>query len=215
MSSARSRTWTDGLDNLGENLIRLSTALKSVEESAGSSATDASYVAGTGQLGERFGLAFRQAHPVLVSGEKAFLDLVPSGPAASLPSPTGDENPQQAHTLVHEAILASQEIVSLLERMARAGALDAAITRKILQSSLHQFAETTASVGWELKAVCHEYLAEVSLLGGAPATIEDLGPGAAGIVNDMAGAARRLRAARREWFRTDHRLAAATAAGRT
>ncbi len=210
MPPSKPRTWSDGLDNLGENFIRLGTALKAIESAPESTETDTAFAGAVGQLADRFGVAFRQAQPVLVASERSFLDLVPSGEAARLPLAVGEEHPEHARTLVHEGILAAREIVSLLDRVLSAGTENPAVTRQLLEGSLRSLAESSSTVGWELKAVCHEYLSEEELAGGPPATIEGLGPGSVGLIHEMASAARRVRSARREWYRVYHRLTAAT-----
>lgn len=206
----KTRTWIEGLDNFGENLIRLGAALKGLEESPGTVSTDEGFRSAIGRLASSFGLAFRQAHPVLAVGEATFLALVPSDATGSLPNLAGREDPQQAHTLVHEAILGSRGTVILLDRIARAAQANPAATRQVVQPSLQALAETTTGVGWELRAVCHEFRSEVDIVGKSLMTIKDLGPGLRGLVHDMASAARQLRAARRGWFIVDQRLAAST-----
>ncbi len=206
----KARTWTDGLDNLGENLIRLSSALKTLETTPTTLSSDTAFASAIGQAAAGYARAFRQTRPVLVAVEKPFLGLVPSGPDDDLPEGADAEDLQQAHTLLHEGILASQEIVSLLERAQRASETAPAATRQILEPALAGLADSTGGAGWELRTVCHEYQAEVRLYGTPPTRLGDIGPGARGLLRDMAGAARRLRAARREWFRIDQRLAAAT-----
>lgn len=192
---------------MGENLIRLAAALKALEETPSAAPTDAAFGAAVGQLARQFALAFRQAHPVLVASEESFLDFVrPDLPGEILPNAAG-ENPRQAPTLVHEGILASQELVALLERLNEAAQTNAAATRQFVQASLEKLVEMATSTGWDLKGVCHEYLSEAKLAGRPPALLDYMGPGMAGLVNDMAGAARRLRSARNAWYRTGQTLA--------
>lgn len=202
----------DGLDNLGENLIRLATSLKTLEESPVTTTSDFAFAEATGKLAEAYDRAFRQTHPVLVSSEDVFIELVADTESQSWVPGLSEERPHQAGSLVHEAILSSQEIVSLLARIAQAGRIHASMTRRLLEPSLPPFTESASVIGWELKGICHEYRAEVKLLGHAPASLKDLGAGARALATDMVDAASRLRSARREWFRIDHRLAAATGA---
>jgi hypothetical protein len=206
------RTWVDGLDNLGENLVRLSTALKGLEETPAAMASDATFAEATGSLAEAFALAFRQAHPVLVSTEDSFVLLTAESAPQTWAADVGEESPHQAGALVHEAILCSQEIVSLLVRIAQAGRLNAGLTRRLLQPALPKLADSASVIGWELKGICHEFQAEVKLLRTPPVTLKDLGAGARALARDMADAAGRLRTLRKDWFRTDHRLTAATGA---
>lgn len=218
MSTPSTRSWLEGLENLGENLIRLGSAVKSLEESGGAPGADSGFGSSTAQLASAYARAFRMAQPVLLTGEESFLALVP----AELPAPfapAGPEvNPQQAHTVVHEAILGAQEIVALMDRLAQAETSDPAGTRQILHGHLGPLADSTTAVGWELKAVCHEYRNEVTLAGAPPKSLLELRPGAIGLVADLARAAHHLRRARREWYRLEQRIGTArgtaTAAGR-
>jgi hypothetical protein len=204
------RTWTKGLDNLGENLIRLGAALKSIEEAPGVKSDDTSFANALGQTATAFRVAFRQALPVLSESEPEFLREVPENPALPTPREKEEENLGRAHSLLHESILGSLEIVALLERLSQSERADPATTRQVMQGSLHQLAESTTSVGWELRSVCHEYASEARLTAVEAFTVGDLEPGAYALMHDMAGAARRMRAARRDWFRVEQHLAAAT-----
>lgn len=209
MPAAKPRPWNEGLDNLGENLLRFGAALKTIEESPAAMATDASFAASIGQSSAGFRLAFRQVLPVLVRGESSFLELVPMGTTTELFSHSREDSPQHAHTLLHESVLACHEMLSLLERIDRTSDTQPGGTRQVLQGSLALLSESTTGVGWELRTICHEYSSEVKLLGVEPSNLEDLGPGAIGLIHDMALAAHHLRDARRAWFRIEQRLTAA------
>lgn len=203
----------DGLENLGENLVRLATSLKTMEATLPAHPSDFGFGEAMAKLAEAFGTAFRQAHPVLLSSEEAFVELVAGSEPQDWTNDVGEEHLREAGALVHEGILCSQEIVLLLARIASAGRVNAPMTRQVLQPSLSGFAESTSVIGWELKGISHEFQAEVKLLGRAPRNLKDLGTGSRALAADMANAAGRLRLARREWFRIDHRLASATGAG--
>ncbi len=209
MSTPKTRTWVDGLENLGENLVRMAISLKGLEEAAPAASSDITFEGAVTKLAEAFGLAFRQAHPVLVSGENAFVQLVAEGELKSLASDLREKHPHRAGTLVHEAILCSQEMVSLMARIAQAGRANAPRTREVLQPSLPKFADSASVIGWELKSICHEFRAEVKLLGRAPTSFRDFGAGTGALVGDMMEIARKLRSARKDWFRMDHQLRAA------
>lgn len=192
--------------------MRLATSLKTLEETPSAVSNDLAFAGVIGKLAEAFGRAFRQAHPVLVASEGAFVALVAEeGPKEGVMAPS-EETSRQAGALVHEAVLCSQEIASLLGRFLRAGRINPPMARRLLEPSLPPFAESLSAIGWELKGICHEYLAEVKLLGQEPTHLRDLPTGARALTHDMADVAGKLRAARKDWFRIDHRLASATGA---
>jgi hypothetical protein len=205
--ASKSRPWNDGLDNLGENLVRFGGALKTIGGSPASLATDASFATSIGQASTGFRVAFRQVLPVLARGETSFLQLVPAATATELSTHSREDSPLHAHTLLHEGVLACQEMVSLLERIDRTSNSQPGGTRRVLQGSLEELAESTTAIGWELRTICHEYVTEVKLAGIEPSDLEDLGPGSIGLIHDMAVAAHHLRGVRRAWFRIEQRLA--------
>jgi hypothetical protein len=207
--AAKPRPWNEGMDNLGENLVRLGTALKAIEGSPSTSSTDASFAASMEQVVTGYRVAFRQTLPVLVRSERSFLHLVPASLAAELSTHPREDSPQHAHTFLHEGILACQEIASLLDRVDRSCQAQPGDTRLVLQSSLAPLSDSTASVGWEIRTICHEYESEVQLAGIEPEALDDFGAGSVGMIHDLAAAAHHLRSARREWFRVEQRLAAA------
>lgn len=213
MPQQRTRTWVDGLENLGENLIRLATSLKTLEGAGEAASSDFGFAEAMAQLGETYGLAFGQAHPLLVSTEEAFVEMVAEDENPQWESEVSDDRSHQAAALVHEAILSSSEIVSLLARVAQAARVSASMTRQVLRPTLPAFTESASVVGWELKRICHEFQSEMKLLGHAPRSLADLGPGTRALALDMVEGANKLRVARREWFMIDHRLASATGAG--
>ena len=209
MSSADTPpTWYEALDNLGENLVRLGTSFRAHEEKPGGLSSDEEILTSLAPTAAKFAAAIRQTQPVLISTERHFLRMQPSLLLRTTPVAGGEEGRHTADTLVHEAILSAREIVALLSDLHRAGQTDAARTRRILEPSLHELAETTVALGWELRSVCHELSSEVELLGGTPTRLEEFGPGAAVLTQDMASAARHLRTARRGWFRLGQHLAA-------
>ena len=206
------RSWPEGLENFGENLIRLGSAVKSLEESWATPGADSEFDSSTAQLASAYARAFRMAQPVLLSGEESFLALVPAELPAPLYAPDPETNLRQAHTAVHEAILGAQEIVALMDRLTEAETSDPSGTREVLHGHLGTLSDSTTAVGWELKAVCHEYRSEVALAGAPPTSLFDFGPGAVGLVVDLARAANHLRKARREWYRLEQRLRSARGA---
>jgi hypothetical protein len=208
----KARPWNEGLDNFGENLIRLGASLKAIQDSPSATGSDANFAAAVAQAATGFRLAFRQALPVLTRGERAFLQLVPTSEGMELSTHPREDSPQHAHTLVHEGVLACVEVLSLLERIDSASTTQPGGTRQVLQSALNPLSESTTSAGWEIRTICHEFASEVKLSGLEPANLEDLGPGAVGLIHDMAVAAHHLRTARREWYRVEQRLAAAVGA---
>lgn|GEM_PF-3554468 len=211
MPTAKNRSWHDILDNLGENLIRLGTSLTALAESPTAPASDAAFAPAMERIASGFRLAFRQARPLLTSGQKVFLQLarasteeLGSGPARVESGPIA-----RAHTLVHEGILVCQEMVAVLNSVEQAAQTDPETTRQTFAPSLSHLAECTASAGWELRTICHEYVSEVRLAEVAGVAVKELVPASMGLLHDMAGAADSLRTARREWFRVGQRLTAA------
>lgn len=207
-STATSRSWNDALDNLGENLVRLGSSLRAYEERPGGLSSDEEIVTTVDPLAVRFSAAFRQARPILEYTERYFLRLEPSGPEGGTPPSSKEHSLRDADTLVHEAILSTQEIISLLERVVEASQVDAAKTRRILQPTLRQLSDSFVDVGWELRIVCHEFSSEVGLTASPPARLDELGAGAAVLIRDMASVARQLRSSRKLWFRIERRLSA-------
>lgn len=206
MPPAKSRPWDEGLDNFGENLVRLGTALKAISEPPAGTASDYGFWSTVGSTSAGFLVAFRQALPVLTRGERSFLQLVPTSEAAELYSHPREDSPQHAHTLLHEGVLACHEILSLLERINQTTGASPSGLREAMQTLIAELAESANAAGWEVRNVCHEFAAEVKLAGAEPANLEDLGPGAVGLIHDMAAAAHRLRRERRQWFRIEQRL---------
>jgi hypothetical protein len=214
LPTAKARPWNEGLDNFGENLIRLGSGLRAIQESPSATGSDANFAAAVAQVATGFRLAFRQALPVLTRGEQAFLQLVPISEGTELSVHPREDSPQHAHTLVHEGVLACVEVLSLLGRIDSVSSTQPGSARQVLQGSLAALAESTTAAGWEIRTICHEFASEVKLSGADPANLEDLGPGAVGLIHDMAVAAHHLRAVRREWYRVEQRLAGAVAASR-
>jgi hypothetical protein len=212
MPPPKTRPWNEVLDNLGENLVRLGGSFKAIEDSPAAMATDASFAGSIGQAATSFQMAFRQVLPALVRSETSFLELVPTSAANELSAHPREDSPQHAHTLLHEGVLACQEVLTLLGRVDRTNSSQPGSTRQVLQGQLAGLAETTSSTGWELRTICHEYLTEVKLSGVEPSSLDDLGPGSIGLVHDMAVAAHNLRNARRFWFRVEQRLAQSSTA---
>lgn len=208
MPATKSRAWNDVLDNLGENLIRLGASLSVVAEGLSSSSNEASFARSMEQIATGFRLAFRQARPALSAGEEEFVQLTRTGSKELMASPSfvGSERLEGSQTLVHEGILVCQEMVNLLNQIEQGAQSDAERTRQAFAPLLRRLAETTASAGWELRTVCHEYDAEARLaqLGGSSA--KGAAPASIGLLHDMSSAAQALRLARREWFRAGQRL---------
>lgn len=209
--TSKSRPWHDVLDNLGENLIRLGTSLTALAEGPTVPANDAAFAPAIERIASGFRLAFRQARPLLTSGEKVFLQLARASveELASSHSAGVTEPIARAHTLVHEGVLVCQEMVAVLNTVEQAAQTDPDATRQTFTPALGHLAETTAAAGWELRTVCHEYVAEVRLAETTGMTIRELVPASMGLLHDMAAVADGLRTARREWFRIGQRLQAA------
>lgn len=211
MPSARGRNWNDVLDNLGENLIRLGTSLSALAEGPAGAANDVTFAQSMERIATGFRLAFRQARPALSTGEKVFLQLARASLEELIAAQTisGTDQVGRAHTLVHEGLLLCQEMVTELNRVEQAAQTYPEQTRGTFAPSLASLAETTAAAGWELRAVCHEYQAELRLAEATGLTVKDLVPASMGLLHDMASTARGLRDVRREWFRVGQRLASA------
>ncbi len=213
MPAPKARTWVDGLDNLGENLIRLATGFEGLDRSAAAVPDDVQFARSLSEIASGFRVAFRQAQPVLLNEEANFLSLVPAAPETSLAAAAPGDDVRRAHTLVHEGVLAAHGMLSLLDGFLRSGSSQPAALRRTIQPALRSLAESSSVVGWELRAVCHEYRTEVRLAGESPETLTDLTPGWVGLIHDMSATARRLRLSRREWFRTNRQLASASGFG--
>ncbi len=212
MPPAKGRAWNEVLDNLGENLIRLGTSLSVLAEAPAASTDDSAFATSMEHIATGFRLAFRQARPALVAGETDYVQLARASveELAATHAITASELVGTAHTLVHEGVLVCQEMVNLLNQIEEGSRADPERTRQTFAPSLRHLSETTASAGWDLRTICHEYDAEVrrAQLGGAPP--RDLVPASVGLLRDMSAAAQSLRLARREWFRAGQRLASAT-----
>ena len=210
MTTEKQRTWQEGLENLGENLVRLGSALRAIQQSQGTLDEEAPSSVAVAQLSATFGLALRQARAVLISNEASFLALMrPSTPTMVSGALQAGEL-ELARSLVREGIHGAQQLVTLLERIGKAAPTDSALVSSILTSSLEHLGDTVGAAGWQLVGVCHEFQAELSLLASPPASVGDLGPGGGALLNDMTSAVRELRASRRFWFRVDHQIASAT-----
>lgn len=215
MPPAKGRSWDDVLDNLGENLIRLGTSLSALSEAPVAPSSDGAFAQSMEQIASGFRLAFRQARPILTTGEKGYVSLVRASLEELEATQVAGDASQlaRAHTLVHEGVLVCQEMVTLLNSVEHGAQTDPERTRRTFQPSLRHLAETTASAGWELRTVCHEYAAEVHLTEANGLTVKELVPASMGLLHDMAIAAHSLRVARREWFRVGQRLAVALGEG--
>lgn len=211
MPPVRTRSWNAVLDNLGENLIRLGTSLAALSENPTAPTNDATFAQAMEKAATGFRLAFRQARPALAAGQNAFLQLSRASIEELAASHTisSTEEIGRAHTLVHEGVLVCQEMVALLNLIEQGSQTDPDRTRRAFSPSLLHLAEVTASSGWDLRGVCHEYEAEVRLAESSGATVKDLVPASMGLLHEMANAAEGLRQARREWFRVGQRLATA------
>ncbi len=205
---ARTRSWNDVLDNLGENLIRLGTSLSVLADTPANAASEATFIQSMERIATGFRLAFRQARPALVAGEAVFVQLTKMSvdELATVHSVSATEKLGGAHTLVHEGVLVCQEMVALLNLIEQGAQTEPERTRQTFLSSLRALAEVTASSGWDLRNVSHEYEAESRLTEGRGGTPRPVATASMGLLHDMAEAARGLRAARREWFRIGQRL---------
>jgi hypothetical protein len=211
LAPQKPRTWNEVLDNLGENLIRLGTSLSALADNPSTATDDAAFAQGMEGIASGFRLAFRQARSAMVSGEKVFLQLVRAS-TEELVASQATADPAEigpAQTLVHEGVLVCQEMVTLLNEIEHGAQTDPGRTRQTFAPSLGQLAESTASAGWELRAVAHEYVAEVHLAETTGVTQKELVPASMGLLHDMTATARSLRGARKEWFRVGQRLASA------
>jgi hypothetical protein len=207
---AKNRSWNDVLDNLGENLVRLGTSLTALSENSSAPPNDVAFSQSMERIATGFRLAFRQARPALDASEKPFRQLTRASieELVATQGAAGAEQIGRAHTLVHEGILVCHEMVTLLNLIEHASQTDPEKTRRTFTPSLRHLAETTASSGWELRTICHEFESERGL---APrdgaATKGAIEPVSMGLLHDMAIGAHGLRVARREWFRAGQRLA--------
>lgn len=209
MTPATSPTWTDSLDNFGENLIRFSTSLKALEDPPAGGEADDDLVRQARDVAEAFVPAFRATPGLLVASEPTFLTLLDVAISDADRAGKVETNPIRADSLVHEAILGSQELTALLERIAVSELRDPSIIAQIIEPAFHDLVDSTATVGWELKALCHDYRAEVKLAGVTPTRLEELGHGTRPLVHDMAALARQLRRTRQFWYRLGYRLKSA------
>lgn len=210
MPAAKTKPWNVVLDNLGENLIRLGTSLSALAEAPPATTSEATFAQGMEKTASGFRLAFRQARPALAAGERVFLQFVRASLEELLTSHSVSESEEvaRAHTLVHEGVLVCQEMVMALNQVEHAAQTDPQGVRRTFAPSLRVLAETTASAGWEVRTVCHEYAAEVHLSETKPSGVKELVLASMGLLYDMTAAAGSLRSARREWFRVGERLAA-------
>jgi hypothetical protein len=215
MPPAKAQSWNEVLDNLGENLIRLGTSLSSLAETPSAQASETVFAQALGTTASGFRVAFRQARPALAAGEKVFLQLAHASTEELLSSHSVGESSQvaRAHTLVHEGVLVCQEMVVALNQVEHAAQTHPKGVRRTFAPSLRVLAETTASAGWEVRTVCHEYAAEVRLSETKPAGVRELALASMGLLLDMTAAASSLRSARREWFRVGEQLAAMLGGG--
>jgi hypothetical protein len=199
----KQREWDEVLDNLGENLIRVGTALKGLAEPSAAKADEAHYYETVQGIASAFELAFKQAEPALHSNEGDFAVLLQASGGSDL-QVTGadDRNPFAfASTLLREGRLACREARALLEDLVHSAELNPGVTRAFLQPVLQSIPQTTESVGWELRAVCNEYDSELDMGKPERSRPKQAVPLSIGLVRDMASAANRLRAVRKEWFR--------------
>jgi hypothetical protein len=201
--SQKQREWNEVLDNLGENLIRVGTALKGLAEPSAAKSDDAHYYEIVQGIASAFELAFKQAEPALHSTEGDFAVLLQTSGGSNLQITGPDDHSPYAYasTLLREGRLACREARALLEDLVHSAELNAGATRTFLQPVLQSVPQNTESVGWELRAVCNEYDSEIDMGKPDRSRPKEAIPLSIGLVRDMAAAANRLRAVRKDWFR--------------
>jgi hypothetical protein len=197
------REWDEVLNNLGENLIRLGTALQGLLEPTGVKYDDARFYEITQGIASAFELAFKQAEPALHSSEGDFAALLQASGGTDLKlAPTDEHSPHPyASGLLREGRLVCREARALLQDLVRSAEMNARVTRAYLQPLLMTLPHTTESVGWELRAICNEFESEIDIGRPERSRQKEAVPISIGLVRDMATAAGRLRTIRKEWFR--------------
>jgi hypothetical protein len=197
------REWDEVVDNLGENLIRVGTALKGLLDPSAVKSDDAHYYEMVQGIASAFELAFKQAEPALQSNEGDFTVLLQASGASDLRlSAADDHSPHTyASALLREGRLACREARSLLQDLVHSAEMNAKATRAYLHPLLQSVPQNTESVGWELRAVCNEYDSELELGRPERSHSKEAIPISIGLVRDMAAASNRLRTVRKEWFR--------------
>jgi len=203
MPGQKRREWDEVLDNLGENLIRVGTALKGLAEPSAAKSDDAQYYEIVQGIASAFEVAFKQAEPALQSNEGDFAVLLQASGGSDLRLSTPDDHSPHtyAFSLLREGRLACREARALLEDLVHSAEMNVGVTRAYLQPLLQSIPQATETVGWELRAVCNEYDSEIDLGRPERSRQKEPVPISIGLVRDMAAAANRLRAVRKEWFR--------------
>jgi len=203
MPAQKRREWDEVLDNLGENLIRVGTALRGLVEPSAVKSDDAQYYGIVQGIASAFELAFKQAEPALLSNEGDFAVLLQASGGSDLQLSVADDHSPHtyAFTLLREGRLACREVRALLQDLVHSAEMNAAVTRAYLQPLLQSVPQSTEAVGWELRAVCNEYDSEVELGRPERSRQKEAVPISIGLVRDMAAASNRLRTVRKEWFR--------------
>jgi hypothetical protein len=197
------REWDEVLDNLGENLIRVGTALKGLAEPSAVKSDDGHYQEIVQGIASAFEIAFKQAEPALQSNEGDFAILLQASGASDPGHSAGAEQPPHpyAFSLLREGRLVCREARALLQDLVHSAEMNAQLMRAYLQPMLQSVPLSTESVGWELRAVCNEFDSEIELGTPERARPKETVPISIGLVRDMAAAASRLRTVRKEWFR--------------
>ena len=203
MPAQKRREWDEVLDNLGENLIRVGTALKGLADPSAAKSDDAQYHQIVQGISSAFELAFKQAEPALLSNEGDFAVLLQTSGGSDLRivAAEGQSPHTYAFTLLREGRLACREARALLQDLVHSSELNPGVARAYLQPLLQSIPLSTEAVGWELRAVCNEYESEIELGRPERSRAKEAVPISIGLVRDMAAAAGRLRAVRKEWFR--------------
>lgn len=203
MPTQKRREWNEVLDNLGENLIRVGTALKGLAEPSVAKSDDAQYFEVVQGIASAFEVAFKQAEPALQSSEGDFSVLLQASGGSDLKLSMGDEHGPHAYavSLLREGRLACREARALLQDLVRSAEMDARVTRAYLQPALQAVPQGTEMVGWELRAICNEFDSETDSGKPERSHPKEAVPLSIGLVRDMATAATRLRSVRKDWFR--------------
>jgi hypothetical protein len=197
------REWDEVIDNLGENLIRLGTALQGLAEPSPVKYDDARYYEITQGIASAFELAFKQAEPALQSNEGDFAVLLQASGGSDLKlSATDEHNPHMyAPSLLREGRLVCREARALLQDLVHSAEMNARVARAYLQPWLLTVPHSTEAMGWELRAICNEFESEIEIGRPERSRQKEAVPISIGLVRDMATASGRLRTIRKEWFR--------------
>jgi hypothetical protein len=197
------REWDEVIDNLGENLIRLGSALKGLAEPSAVKSDDPHYSEIIQGIASAFEVAFKQAEPALQANEGDFAVLLQASGGSELKVSEGDEHSPHTYapSLLREGRLVCREAQSLLQDLVQSAEVNPRATRAFVQPLLQFVPLSTETVGWELRAICNEFDSELALARSERPRSKEVVPLSIGLVRDIATVANRLRTLRKEWFR--------------